>query len=164
MGSGYCEGPLISSKNTNGRKVSLVASSAEDCIHPVRSRGAPVPRPASPWRSSLWLHTALALWFYQSASLLPLFPALHVDSYHWTNGVSCVQTRRHEKGKKTQRGTEQEIGRNTLRVMSHPNRHVWVTTRHVGAILIHLATFFVHRNSSLHCGYVVRYVSHVSSP
>lgn len=93
-------------KNTNGGKVSSVASSVEDCIHPVRSCGAPVPQPASPWRSSLWLHTALALWFYQSTSLLPLFPALHVDSYHWTNGVSCVQTRRYEKGGKKR--TEEE--------------------------------------------------------
>lgn len=68
---------------------SAAVSRVEDCIHPVSGVTLPCLTVA---QLSLWLHTGLTVWFYQSASLLPLFPALHVDSYHWTSGVSCVQT------------------------------------------------------------------------
>lgn len=85
----HSECPLVPK---NDGKLAAAVSCVEDCIHPVQSSALPLRAVASPWRSSLWLLTAPTAWFYQSASLLPLFPALHVDSYHWTSGVSYVQT------------------------------------------------------------------------
>lgn len=81
LDEGHSEAPLISENGGESVCGSVLCVCEEGCFHPVWSLPCYRRRvlPASPWRSSLWLHTVLTAWFYQSASLLPLFPALHVD-------------------------------------------------------------------------------------
>lgn len=84
------ERPLISE---NGGKVSAAVSCVEDCIHPVQS--CVLPCRAVPCLTVAQLsvspHRADSLVLSKRLTAAPL-PALHVDSYHWTNAVSYVQT------------------------------------------------------------------------